>query len=138
MTDDTEPDPEALLEDAKEQRRTSTEPTTAPDATTGGSLADAVAGAFEDLDEGEINSTVAFRDDRLVALLVGLERTAELPSVVTDAQDALGRDIDTEATTRSEAVRLLVRLGLQSLDSNLLEAGVAGYERHLQKQADEF
>lgn len=138
MTDDTDPDPEALLENAKDQRRTSTEPTTTTDADSESSLAEAISDAFDDLEAGDIPSTIAFRDDRLVALFEGLERTGEISTVVTDAQKNLDRDVDPDAATRSETARLLIRLGLQSLDAELLEAGAAGYNRHLQKQADDF
>lgn len=139
MPDDPDTDPEALLDQARDQRRTTTEPT----ATAAGdtpTLPDAVAEAFADLERGALNATFGFRDERLVALLVGLERSGQLATVVADARVALGRetDADPDAATRSEAARLLLRLGLQSLDADLLDAGSAGYKKHLQEQADEF
>jgi len=138
MTEDTDPDPEELLQQSRDQRRTSTEATASTDSDDQPSLQAAVRQAFAEVEAGELNSTFGFRDERLVALLVGLERSGELAGVVTDAQAALGKDPDPESATRSAAASLLIRLGLQHLDEDVLEAGRAGYEEHLRSKAEEF
>jgi len=140
MSDDPDnPDPEELLQKSKEQRRTSTEATESEGTSESTpSLTEAVATALDDIEEGEMNSTFGFRDEKLVALLAALERSGKLTDVVVDAQEALGRDPNPAENSRSNAGRLLIRLGLQSLDEDLLEDARKGYEDHLTSKADQF
>lgn len=140
MSDDTTTDPEELLQQSSQQRRTSTEASEiTPDAESSGpSLSEAVANALTDIDVGEMNSTFGFRDERLVALLAGLERSDQLEDVVVDAQSALDRDEDPAGASRSEAGRLLIRLGLQSLDEDILEEARDGYQQYLRDKSDAF
>jgi hypothetical protein len=140
MSDQSDdPDPEELLQQSKERRRTSTEATESDTSKeVGPTLAEAVATALDDIEEGEMNSTFGFRDEKLVALLAGLERSGELTDVVVDAQEELGRDPNPAKNSRSEAGRLLIRLGLQSLDERILEEAREGYEKHLTSKADQF
>lgn len=136
-TDDV--DPEELLQQSSKQRRTATEPATTADSDPDTpALSDAVAEAFDELEAGDRNSTFGFRDERLVALLAGLERSGQLTDVVTDAQEALGRDVDADVANRSTAGSLLIRLGIQALDEDILDAAREGYEQHLTSKADEF
>lgn len=138
MTDhNDEPDPEELLNQTTDQRRTTTQPSASEEGETV-SLEEAVADAFDEIENGDINSTFGFRDERIVALLVGIERAGELEDVVSDAQRALGREVDVEDVSRSEAARLLIRLGIQALDEELLEIGSAAYQKHLRDKADNF
>lgn len=139
MTENSETDPEELLQQSRNQRRTSTEPAARePGSDDQPSLTDAVVEAFDELEAGELNSTFGFRDARLVALLVGLERSGQLSSVVTDAQQQLGREPDPDAATRSQLASLLIRLGIQHLDADLLEAASDGYAQHQQLDATEY
>jgi hypothetical protein len=78
-TDDT--DPEELLQQSKQQCRMTTEPTRPEERADRPSLSESVAEAFADLEAGELNSTFGFRDEWLVALLVGLERSGELSTL---------------------------------------------------------
>jgi len=76
-------------------------------------LADIIA---DYLDTGE--NTVAFRDDRLTALLDALdEQPADMADLAEQLQDALGRAperrTDPEDVDRSELLRLLARVGLK-------------------------
>lgn len=139
MTENSDPDPEELLQQSKHQRRTSTEPAARQTGSDDRpSLPDAVAQAFDELEAGELNSTFGFRDARLVALLVGLERSGQLPSVVTDAQEKLERDVDPDTASRSQLASLLIRLGIRHLDSGLLEAASEGYAQHQDLDATEY
>lgn len=136
----TDADPEKLLQQSSQQRRTSTEATeqTSTSEETGPSLSEAVADVLTDIDAGEMNSTFGFRDERLVALLAGLERSGRLADVVVDAQSALDRDENPAEASRSEAGRLLIRLGLQSLDEDILEEARSGYKQYLEDKSDAF
>lgn len=76
-------------------------------------LADLIA---DSLDTGE--NTVAFRDNRLTALLDALEeRPDDMATLAERLQDALGRAperrTDPEDVDRSELLRLLARVGLK-------------------------
>lgn len=138
MTDDTDTDPEKLLQQSRHQRRTTTEPTASDDGDGQPTLQEAVTQAFADLEAGELNSTFGFRDERLVALLIGLERSGELTRVVRETEAALDSGPSPDSATRSAAASLLIRLGLQHLDEDILETGRAGYEAHLRSKAKEF
>lgn len=136
--DSDDPDPEELLQQSKTQRRTSTEPTSSDAAEARPDLVDAIAAAFDDLEAGELNSTFGFRDARLVALFVGLERSGELVRVVTDAQRRLGREPDPDAASRSQLASLLIRLGIRELDADLLDAASDAHSQHTDVDPSEY
>jgi predicted DNA-binding transcriptional regulator YafY len=135
MTDDKN---EALqrLKDSQQQSRTSE--THADESTPARSLEDAVADAFRQLNAGEIHSNVSFRDEKFSALLHALEETDRLSEVVEAAAAELDRDLDDAQPGRSEACRLLTRVGLQTVASDIAEAGKDGYKQHQLDSADEF
>jgi hypothetical protein len=130
MTDDAED----VLDDIKNQRRTNTE-ATANESDEQMSLADAVADALRAIDEDETNPTMGFRDENLVALLDGLEATGELVRVVRDGRTELGIESDGDPT-RSEACRLLMRVGLQTLDDSILDDAAEGRKQFLEAKAE--
>jgi hypothetical protein len=77
-------------------------------------LADAIAAQL-----GEVDNTVAFRDEKLAALLAALDdRPEDRARLAELLQDAIGRDedrrTDPEDVDRSELLRLLVRAGLST------------------------
>lgn len=131
MTDDAED----LLDEAKEQRRTNTEPKTETSSGDSVTLVEAVADALEEIDDKGQNPTIGFRDENLFALMDGLEATGELETIVRDAQAELGID-DDPTDNRSEACRLLVRVGLLSLDESIYDDAAKGRKEYAERKAD--
>jgi len=134
MTDEPS-DPEALLEEAKSQKRHETEPSTTADDDQ--DLVDAVADAYADLDEGDLPENLTIRDGNLAALFAGLDETNELGGIIADAAAALDRD-EPDAESKAAALRLLVRVGLDEVAPEALDAGVEGFEQYREQQDFEF
>lgn len=135
----TDKDAEELLQSSKEQRRHTTDPATddsSPTDEPGQSLEDAVADAYAAFDDGGLHPNVTVRDADLAALVEGLEQTGELAAVTERANDRLGRDAATD--TKADLVKALVRVGLDAVASEEVEAAKNGKRMHLTSQADDF
>lgn len=136
MSNDNADDAEALLQEAKNQKRHQTDPD-APVDDSEQSLADAIAGAYEELEDGDLPENLTIRDGNLAALFAGLDETDKLGGIIQDAADALDRD-EADAESKAAALRLLVRVGLEEVAPDTLEAGAEGYEQHREQQDYEF
>ncbi|WP_226043355.1 hypothetical protein [Natrinema sp. DC36] len=99
------------------------------------SLEDAVADAYEQLDDNDISSNLTLRDENLAALFHGLEDSGRLADVGEAAADELNRD-DEDTDTRAATLRLLVRVGLKEVDESVIQAGKDGRDQFL--ESDEF
>ncbi len=132
MTDDNSDTDaaEELLQKSKDQKRHQTDPSTSSEATP--NLADAVADAYTD----DISENLTIRDGNLAALFAGLEETGELEHVVNAAAGELDREADGES--KAEALRLLVRIALNEVAPEALEAGAKGYQQYRESQDYEF
>lgn len=93
------------------------------------SLEDAVAGAYEQIDDGDLSSNLTLRDTDLAALFHGLETMDQLPDVGDAAADELNRD-DEDTDTRAAVLRLLVRIGLKAVDEDVIQAGITGRNQY--------
>jgi hypothetical protein len=98
-------------------------------------LADEVAAALDHVDDQELNNTIGFRDDHLAALLDALIETDHLSTLVDDAAAQLGKDAE---PTRSDAVGLLIRIGLAEAYPEVIDAARDGYKDFLLAQVGEF
>lgn len=131
---------EELLSQSKSQSRLNSEvsdqPTTEQDESEGLSLADAVANAYEDLDEGELHQNLTVRDEDLAALVTALENTGQLNNVAQRAYDRL--DIEGEPNSRADFIKAAVRLALSEIGEEEVEAAKQGKRKHLTQQADTF
>ena len=135
MTDD-QAKAEELLQEAKEQSRKDTEPTAEPsDDEDIPELEDAIADAYQAIDDNDLSSNLTLRDEKLAALFNGLEASEQLADVGEMAADELDRDPD-DTESRAAVLRLLVRIGLTEVDDSLLESGKEGRRRFL--ESDEF
>lgn len=135
MTDDNTTDAEALLEESKNQRRHETEPSMGAEQKA--SLVDAVADAYADLDAGNLPENLTIRDGNLAALFAGLDETDKLGEIIDDAAEALDRD-EADAESKAAALRLLVRVGLDEVAPDALDAGAEGYQQFREDQEFEF
>lgn len=93
-------------------------------------LEDTIVDILGAIDDGEVSKTLSLRDERLTALLRGLEETGNLDDVGNELREELGREHTDEAIDRSEALRLAVRVGLQEAAPDTVEAARDAYARH--------
>lgn len=123
-----------MLESASGGSRIETEPTA--DTGTNVDLPTAVAEALDEIDAGDTPPTISIRDDRLAALLQGLEATGRTDEVAETLADELDRDLDDPS--RSDVVRLAIRYALAETHPDVIDDASEGFKEHLQRQADEF
>lgn len=75
-----------------------------------------------EIDSGERNKTISYRDELLAALLGALDEDDDLRGeLASDLSAALDRDVDPDELTRSECARLLFRAGLQDVSPEILD-----------------
>lgn len=129
---DSDKDPRELLEQAGEQRRHS------DDSTASGredepekSLERAVADAYHDLDDGDRHENLTVRDENIAALVAGLEDTDRLVDVGEAANAHLGRDAD--VGSRADVLKALLRVGIDEIDADVLDAGREGRSLYVQE-----
>lgn len=96
----------------------------------------AVADAFRRLEAGDLNQNLTTRDERLAALLDALDETDRLEEIVDAASEELGKD--DQDVSKSTAVALLTRIGLDVVASETLEDAKSGYQSFLASQAEDF
>lgn len=94
----------------------------------------AIVAAFNAIDQGDLSKTLSVRDDRLAALVHGLEAEEGLEPVGVALQEALGRDVDEEVIDRSEILRLALRLGFQEAVPDVFETAKDAHARHVSEQ----
>ena len=92
--------------------------------------------AYARLDEGELHENLTVRDGDLAALVAALEETDQLSTIGDQANEWLGRDGDAES--RAAVLKALLRVGLQGVASDEVEAAKEGKREFLASQADEF
>jgi hypothetical protein len=99
------------------------------------SLEEAMVAAFEEIEAGETAKSLSLRDGQLASLIYGLEAEPdELEAVGIALQEALDREIDSEAVDRSEVLRLAVRVGLREAAPEVIETARNAQARHLTSQ----
>ena len=99
------------------------------------SLEEAMVAAFEEIEAGETAKSLSLRDGQLASLIHGLEAEPdELEAVGIALQEALDREIDSEAVDRSEVLRLAVRVGLREAAPEVVETARNAQARHLTGQ----
>lgn len=137
MTDDN-PDPEDLLQQTKEQSRTNTPASQADKSGAGDdppTLPEALADELEAIDAGDSHPNITVRDENMAALLNALNITGELSDVVADAAQQTDRRMT--SADRSEAIRQLLRVGLQEINPDVLDQGQEGHRIYAERQADQ-
>jgi len=97
-------------------------------------LEDAIVTLLGDVESGEVSKTLSVRDERLTALIRGLEETDNLNDVGASLREQLGRDDDGDGTDRSEMLRLAVRLGLREAAPEVLETARDANARYASEQ----
>lgn len=139
MTDDTDndsPDAEELLQQTKEQSRTNTPAAQSDDdSPETPSLPEAVADELAAIEAGDSHPNLTVRDENMAALLDALAATGELSDVVSAASERT--DQEPSSDNRSEAIRQLVRVGLQEIDPEILDQGREGHKRYAERQASQ-
>jgi len=126
-----ERDAEELLQNSKANTRVSGSTAEPP------SLDDAVAEALQRVDDGDLSSNLTMRDDRLAALFAALDETGELKELNDTLHDRLDLE-ERRSVSKSNVLSMLVRVGLQETDPEILDSGREGYQSWLMSQADDF
>jgi len=134
MSDDSEK-AEELLQQSKSQKRHTTDPSSS-DGNSDPPLQDAVRDAYARLDEGDLHENLTVRDGDLAALVAALEETDQLSTIGDRANQWLDRDGTAES--RAAVLKALLRVGLQDVASDEVEAAKEGKREFLASQADEF
>ncbi|ELY68894.1 hypothetical protein [Natrinema versiforme] len=138
----SEEEAENAWEQSKEQKRKDTpakaEADDADDEPQ--SLEDAVAEAYEKIDNNDLSSNLTLRDENLAALFHGLEGANQLEDVGVAAADEINWDQE-DTDTRAGVLRALVRIGLNEVDSDedddgIIQAGKDGRRQYY--DSDDF
>jgi hypothetical protein len=137
MTDDKQSEALQRLQESQEQTRTSSDAVKAAETDDSKSVEDVVAEAFESLDDGDLHPNVTFRDEKLAALMHALDETNRLEDVADAAAGELDRDLE-EGVGKSDAYRLLIRVGLTTVTPSTTEAVKEGYRQYQMEQDYNF
>lgn len=140
MTDESDDvDPEELLQQSKERKRHTSEPTQSPDSPDVDRV-EAIKNALIAIDEGNAPENINLRDARLKGLLVGLEEAGELQQVAADLNTIVDGDLDadTDDISQSDVARLLLRVGLQEGIPEVLEDAQEARKQKAVEQAEGF
>lgn len=122
------------LEELRKQTEVGSRLKASGERTEADALEAAIVAAFSAIGEGDLAKTLSVRDDRLAALVHGLEAEGELKPVGVALQEALGRDVDEDAIDRSEVLRLALRLGFQEAVPDVFETAKDAHARHVSEQ----
>ncbi len=76
-------------------------------------LVEAIAAAYADLDEGNRETAISTRDERLAAILAGLAETGQIESTAESVWDDLEADPESAIHTKSALVSGLLHVGLE-------------------------
>jgi hypothetical protein len=93
-------------------------------------LEDAIVDVLGSIEAGETSKTLSVRDDRLAALILGLEDTAELDGIGKALNANLEQTDSDEDFDRSEVIRLAIRVGLNEAAPEVVETARDAYGRH--------
>lgn len=133
MSDDTDK-AEELLQQSKDQSRHTSEPATADERTH--DRVATIKNALLAIDRGDIPENINIRDERLKALLVGLDHANDLQAVVDELVDVTDGD-PIDDPTQSDAARLLIRAALHEVLPEVLEDAIeANQQAHLERGSD--
>lgn len=137
-SDTSKKEAEELLAGSKDQTRHSAE--AASESGAGEeplSLLEAIVKHHAAIDAGEKTEQMAFRDERIVALLRGLEDTGQIDELNRDAEAALGRD-QGNIEARAGTLRLLVRVGLQEVAPEAVQTAIEARHQYQAEHKNEF
>ena len=90
------------------------------------------------IDDKEVSHNLSFRDLHMATLMHGLEETDQLTDVIFAARTKLGRDTDHIRPNRAEALRLLMRIGLEEVAPETIEVAVEANKKYLVDKMEEF
>lgn len=101
------------------------------------SLSEAIVKHHAAIDAGEKTEQMAFRDERIIALLRGLEDSGQIDELNRNAEAALGRD-QGNVEARAGTLRLLVRIGLQEIAPDAVQTAIEARHEYQSEHKNEF
>lgn len=139
MSDNTpESEAEELLQQSKDQKRHTSDPTDSGLPDTEVDRVEAIKEALLSIESGNTPENINIRDRRLKGLLVGLEVAGELDTIAEDLVATLDGDFEIDEATQSDMARLLIRVGLQEALPEVLDDATEARQKALMEQASEF
>lgn len=139
MSDNTpESEAEELLQQSKDQKRHTSDPTDSGLPETEVDRVEAIKEALLSIESGNTPENINIRDRRLKGLLVGLEVAGELDTIAEDLVATLDGDFEIDEATQSDMARLLIRVGLQEALPEVLDDATEARQKALMEQASEF
>jgi len=134
MSDNTE-EAERLLQEGEPDRRTTAEPDTDTDAKP--DLQDAIKACYEAIDDDEMPIHLQYRDRDLASILGGLDDAGALEQLIEAAAETLNKEAP-ENISRANAMKLLMRIGLNNVDPSVIEDATKAKQQHAMEQASEI
>lgn len=101
-------------------------------------LYEAIQDAHQQIDAKDMSQNLSFRDLHTATLMHGLEETDQLTNVITDARVRLDRDTDHVRPNRAEALRLLIRIGLEEVAPETIQIATEANKEYVVNKMDEF
>ena len=98
----------------------------------------AIQNTHQQIDDKEVSHNLSFRDLHLATLMHGLEEADQLTEVIFAARTKLGRDTDHIRPNRAEALRLLMRIGLEEVAPETIEVAVEANKEYAIDKVEEF
>lgn len=134
MTDDKK-EAERLLEEGTTDRRTTAEAESTSESKP--DLQDAIKACYEAIDDDEMPIHLQYRDRDLAAILAGLDDADALDALIEAAAEKLDKDTP-ENVSRANAMKLLMRVGLNNVDASVIEDATKAKQQHAMEQASEI
>ena len=134
MTDDTDKTPEELLKEGGGTRRTATD---APATDTTPALETAITDAYRALDDGAATTHLQCYDRDLAAVIDGLTEADRLADVIEAAAAECDRE-EPGNISQANALALLARLGLESLDADVVATASEAKREYVLEQSSGF
>ena len=98
----------------------------------------AIQNTHQQIDDKEVSHNLSFRDLHLATLMHGLEEADQLTEVIFAARTKLGRDTDHIRPNRAEALRLLMRIGLEEVAPETIEVAIEANKEYALDKVEEF
>ena len=91
---------------------------------------------LDEVHDGDRSRSVSFYDPSMAAIFGYLEEDDQrLTEIVAKAQADLNREVNRDEADRAELIRVVLRVGFQNLDDDLLEETADASQRRVNREA---
>lgn len=124
---DEDPDVDELFEEADEQARTDVSANAVGDET---DVVNAIADAYDQLRNGDTSTTLTLRDERIAAIIRGLDKSGQLSEISQSAWNSARGEPSGQIESRSGALAGLLRAGLESVDESIFDTDQEAFDQY--------